>query len=139
MTCGRRRHTLSLVSMDRRTATLAAPAPPLATPDRGLGERVRRLRTAHGLTQTKLAEARVSKEYISQIETGKTRPTSQTLEWLAERLGVDTYYLVDGVSDAEHREHETIVCRAEEAVDEQRYGDAVDLIGGLGRAPSSPE
>ena len=61
--------------MDRRASTLAAPAPPLATPDRGLGERVRRLRNARGLTQTELAAARVSKEYISQIETGKTRPT----------------------------------------------------------------
>jgi len=52
MTARRGRHTLSLVSMDRRTATLAAPAPPLAIPDRGLGERVRRLRNACGLTQT---------------------------------------------------------------------------------------
>ena len=125
--------------MDRRTATLAAPAPPLATPDPGLGERVRRLRTAHGLTQTELAEARVSKEYISQIETGKTRPTSQTLEWLAERLGVDTHYLVDGVSDREHREHEAIVCQAEEAVGEKSYRDAVGLVAGLSRAPASPE
>jgi transcriptional regulator with XRE-family HTH domain len=125
--------------MDRRAPTLAAPAPPLATPDPGLGDRVRRLRNAHGLTQSELAEARVSKEYISQIETGKTRPTSQTLEWLAERLGVDTHFLVDGVSDSEHREHEAIVCQAEEAVLEKRYRDAVDLVGVLGRAPSSPE
>ena len=125
--------------MDRRTATIAAPAPPLATPDRALGERVRKLRNAHGLTQTELAEARVSKEYISQIETGKTRPTSQTLEWLAERLGVDTHYLVDGISDVDHREHEAIVCQAEEAVDEKRYRDAVDLVAGLSRAPSSPD
>jgi transcriptional regulator with XRE-family HTH domain len=125
--------------MDRRTATIAAPAPPLATPDPGLGERVRRLRNARGLTQTELAEARVSKEYISQIETGKTRPTSQTLEWLAERLGVDTHYLVDGVSDGEHREHEALVVQAEEAVGEKRYRDAVDLVAGLSRAPTSPE
>src|SRR5919206_225166 len=125
--------------MDCRTLMSAPPAPLLVSPAGGLGERVRRLRNERGLTQTELAEARVSKEYISQIETGKTRPTPQTLEWLAERLGVDTHYLVDGVSDREHREHEAIVCRAEEAVDEKRYRDAVDLIGGLSRAPASPE
>jgi tetratricopeptide (TPR) repeat protein len=125
--------------MDRRAPTATATAPPLATPDRGLGERVRRLRTARGLTQTELAEARVSKEYISQIETGKTRPTSQTLDWLAERLGVDTLYLVDGVSDHEHREHEAIVSRAEDAVCEKRYADAVELVGGLSRTPASPD
>jgi tetratricopeptide (TPR) repeat protein len=125
--------------MDRRAPTVATMAPPLATPDPGLGERVRRLRNAHGLTQTELAETRVSKEYISQIETGKTRPTSKTLEWLAERLGVDTHYLVDGVSDRDHREHEAVVAQAEEAVEEKRYRDAVDLIAGLSRAPGSPE
>src|SRR5438128_511971 len=122
--------------MDRRAPTAAATAPPLATPDRGLGERVRRLRNACGLTQTELAEARVSKEYISQIETGKTRPTSQTLEWLADRLGVDTHFLADGVSDRDHREHEALVSEAEDAVHEKRYGDAVDLIGGLSRTPA---
>src|ERR671926_85566 len=125
--------------MDRRTLTSAPLAPPLATPTGALGARVRRLRNERGLTQTELAAARVSKEYISQIETGKTRPTQQMLDWLAEQLGVDTHYLVDGVSDRDHREHEAVVVQAEEAVREKRYGDAVDLIAGLSRAPASPE
>jgi tetratricopeptide (TPR) repeat protein len=125
--------------MDRRTPTAAAPVPPLATPERGLGDRVRRLRNARGLTQSELAAARVSKEYISQIETGKSRPTQQMLEWLAERLEVDPHYLEDGVSDREHREHEAVVAAAEEAVAEKRYRDAVDLISGLPRSPGSAE
>src|SRR5919204_4043396 len=125
--------------MDRRTLTPAPPASPLATPDGGLGERVRRLRNERGLTQTELAAARVSKEYISQIETGKTRPTQQTLSWLAERLGVDPNYLEDGVSDRDHREHEAIVVRAGEAVRAKRYRDAVDATSSLPRTPGSPE
>src|SRR5919198_931591 len=125
--------------MDRRTLTSAPPAPLLVTPTGGLGERVRRLRNERGLTQTELAAARVSKEYISQIETGKTRPTQQTLSWLAERLGVDPHYLEDGVSDREHREHEAVVVRAEEAVREKRYRDAVDATSSLPRTPGSPE
>ena len=48
-----------------------------------LGERVRQLRVAAGLTQTDLAGDRFSKEYVSQIERGKTRPTRETIEWLA--------------------------------------------------------
>ena len=47
-----------------------------------------------GLTQTQLAGERFSKEYISQIERGKTRPTESTIAWLAERLGVDPAFLV---------------------------------------------
>ena len=43
-----------------------------------LGDRVRQLRIAKGLTQTELAGERFSKEYVSQIERGKTRPTEET-------------------------------------------------------------
>src|SRR5207248_4375561 len=54
-----------------------------------VGERLRQLRVASGLTQSELAGERFSKEYVSQIERGKTRPTQETVEWLAARLGVD--------------------------------------------------
>jgi len=56
---------------------------------------VRQLRVAAGLTQTELAGDRFSKEYISQIERGKTRPTSETVDWLALRLGDDYGFLAD--------------------------------------------
>ena len=52
-----------------------------------LGERLRQLRGAAGLTQSDLAGDRFSKEYVSQIERGKTRPTRETVDWLAIRLG----------------------------------------------------
>src|SRR4029453_5621943 len=63
-----------------------------------LGERVRQLRVAAGLTQTDLAGDRFSKEYVSQIERGKTRPTRETIEWLAVKLGVDPGFLERGGS-----------------------------------------
>ena len=66
------------------------PAPTRAAVPAGLrlGERLRQLRVSAGLTQTELAGDRFSKEYVSQIERGKTRPTRETVEWLAHRLGV---------------------------------------------------
>src|SRR3954462_8777562 len=63
-----------------------------------LGERLRQLRVAAGLTQTELAGDRFSKEYVSQIERGKTRPTEGTIKWLADRLGVDAGFLANGVA-----------------------------------------
>ena len=66
-----------------------------------LGERLRQLRVAAGLTQTELAGDRFSKEYVSQIERGKTRPTEGTIEWLADRLGVDAGFLANGVATDE--------------------------------------
>src|SRR6516164_2521754 len=78
-----------------------------------LGDRVRQLRVSAGLTQTELAGTRFSKEYVSQIERGKTRPTRETIEWLAQQLGVDADFLQNGVSTDERSRIETMLARAE--------------------------
>src|ERR1700749_641169 len=78
-----------------------------------LGERLRQLRVAAGLTQSELAGDRFSKEYVSQIERGKTRPTQETVEWLATRLGVDAGFLANGVATDERGRLEGALARAE--------------------------
>src|SRR5919199_2314535 len=90
-----------------------------------LGDRVRQLRVARGLTQTELAGERFSKEYVSQIERGKTRPTGETIEWLADRLGVDTTFLETGVSSSERERVESVIARAEAAIESNRFEEAV--------------
>src|SRR4051794_38141880 len=78
-----------------------------------LGERLRQLRVAGGLTQSDLAGERFSKEYVSQIERGKTRPTRETIEWLAARLGVDPGFLANGVATDERGRPDAALSRAE--------------------------
>ena len=90
-----------------------------------LGERVRQLRVGAGLTQTDLAGDRFSKEYISQIERGKTRPTQETIEWLALRLGVDAGFLASGVSADERAKAEAILARADTLLQEHLFDDAI--------------
>src|SRR3954447_18362603 len=90
-----------------------------------LGERLRQLRVAAGLTQTELAGDRFSKEYVSQIERGKTRPTRGTIEWLAPRLGVDPGFLAHGVATAERGPLEGALARAEALVEAARNEEAV--------------
>ena len=90
-----------------------------------LGERVRQLRVAAGLTQTDLAGDRFSKEYVSQIERGKTRPTRETIEWLAVKLGADPGFLERGVSADERRRVETLLARAEALAESHRYEEAI--------------
>jgi tetratricopeptide (TPR) repeat protein len=99
-----------------------------------LGDRVRQLRIAKGLTQTELAGERFSKEYVSQIERGKTRPTEETTEWLAARLGVDKNFLETGVSSSERERVESVIARAEAALESNQYQEAVDEIAKLGEA-----
>jgi transcriptional regulator with XRE-family HTH domain/Tfp pilus assembly protein PilF len=122
--------------MDGRT--LSPPPTQLgATP--GLGARLRQLRVAAGLTQSELAGDRFSKEYLSQIERGKTRPTGETLAWIAERLGVDASYLQTGQSWNEYAEVEAAVTRAEAAVEGQQYDDALAALDGLQYSPEARE
>jgi tetratricopeptide (TPR) repeat protein len=110
-------------------------SPDTAPPETTLGERLRQLRTVRGLTQTGLAGDRFSKEYVSQIERGKTRPTGETLAWLAERLDVDRAFLETGLSEADRMRAESAVVRAEAAIESQRYEEAVSLIEALDRLP----
>lgn len=78
-----------------------------------LGERLRRLRVGAGLTQSELAGERFSKEYVSQIERGKTRPTQETIQWLAARLDVDPGFLASGISGDERGRVEATLARAD--------------------------
>jgi len=89
---------------------------------------VRQLRVAAGLTQTDLAGDRFSKEYVSQIERGKTRPTRETIEWLAAKLGADAGFLERGVSTDERSRVEGMLARAEALANAHRYDEAVDEL-----------
>jgi tetratricopeptide (TPR) repeat protein len=102
-----------------------ADARPAAT---RLGERMRALRIAAGLTQTELAGGRFSKEYISQIERGKTRPTEATISLLADRLGVDPTFLSLGVSTEERTKAEALLARAEALSEAHQYGEAIEIF-----------
>jgi tetratricopeptide (TPR) repeat protein len=124
--------------MDRRTSVAALLLPPHDT-DGGLGARVRELRRARGLTQGTLAGPRFTKEYLSQIECGRTRPTSETVSWLAEQLGVDPLYLESGVSSVEYAETRDAIADAENAIAAKDYDRAVSLLAELRRLPDAPD
>jgi tetratricopeptide (TPR) repeat protein len=94
-----------------------------------LGDRLRQLRVTAGLTQSELADGRFSKEYISQIERGKTRPTDVTVAWLAQRLGVDAAFLARGVSSDERARAEAVLARAEALAERREYDAAVEEFG----------
>jgi tetratricopeptide (TPR) repeat protein len=78
------------------------------------------------LTQSELAGDRFSKEYVSQIERGKTQPTRETVKWLASRLGVDASFLASGVSSDERARAEAILTRAEALSERRDYDEAID-------------
>jgi tetratricopeptide (TPR) repeat protein len=113
---------MSRMSVTRQVRTTAQPG------TARLGERVRQLRVAAGLTQTDLAGDRFSKEYVSQIERGKTRPTRETIEWLAAKLGVDAGFLEKGVSADERSRVEAMLARAEALANNHQYDEAIEEL-----------
>lgn len=107
-----------------------------------VGERVRALRSAARITQSELAGGRFSKEYISQVERGKTKPSAKTLEWLAVQLGTDRAFLQHGISTVDAVRAESLLERAEGLSERHRYAEAIDgfrsagAIAGLTSVPS---
>jgi HTH-type transcriptional regulator, competence development regulator len=72
---------------------------------RTLGETIRDLRKANGLTQGELArEVGVDESYISKIETGRLSymPSEETLRLMAKKLGADALVLLSLAQKAPH-------------------------------------
>jgi tetratricopeptide (TPR) repeat protein len=115
------------------TVTASAPEGPAT-----LGQRLREARVARGLTQSQLADSRFSKQYVSQLERDQLRPTDETLQWLARRLEVDPAYLATGVDGHERERVESVVVRAEAAVESHDYAEAIELLAEVeGSLPSA--
>jgi transcriptional regulator with XRE-family HTH domain len=63
---------------------------------RQIGMKLKRIRTAKGLSQYALAqEADVSREYIRKLEAGESDPTVGMLQRLAKALGVPVTELLE--------------------------------------------
>ena len=64
-----------------------------------LGEKIRLARTAAGLSQRQLCGEEITRNMLSQIESGKARPSMTTLQYLAARLDKSvSYFLEDSAS-----------------------------------------
>jgi transcriptional regulator with XRE-family HTH domain len=78
-----------------------------ATPgEETIGERIRRLRLAQGLSQRELSGPGVSYAYVSRIEANQRKPSLTVIRLLARRLDVDPGYIETGdpVDEAAKRE-----------------------------------
>lgn len=60
-----------------------------------LGEKLRQLRRGLKMTQKELAGDRITRNMLSQIESGAASPSMKTLQYLADRLGVSVSSLLD--------------------------------------------
>ena len=110
-------------------------------PKARIGDRVRQLRIARGMTQSDLGGARFTKAYVSQLERGRARPSAAALEWFAAQLQVSPLYLEAGVESSDHERAASAVVQAEAANESSRFTEALSLLAGVTEAvaPWSPD
>src|SRR5437763_5083002 len=61
-----------------------------------LGQRIRRIRQDRGLSLAKVVRDDFSRAFLNQVELGKSRPSIRVLRIIAERLGTEAEYLLEG-------------------------------------------
>jgi HTH-type transcriptional regulator, quorum sensing regulator NprR len=64
-----------------------------------VGDKIRRLRQELKLSQQQLAGSELNRSFISLVESGKCRPSPETLRLLAQRLGKSPDFLLHDVPD----------------------------------------
>jgi transcriptional regulator with XRE-family HTH domain len=65
-------------------------------PQESLGQRIRRIRGQRGMSLAKVGGNDFTRAFLSQIELGKARPSLRVLRVIAERLGTEVEYLLEG-------------------------------------------
>lgn len=101
------------------------------------GLRVRRFRTARGLSQAELAASDFTKGYISLVETGRTRMSLRAAQIIAGRLGLAVGDLFQS-SGADSSSAELELLRAESELSAGRPEAALDLTEKLERGLTGP-
>src|SRR5713101_2631792 len=61
-----------------------------------LGQRIKRIRTERGMSLAKVVRDDFSRAFLNQVELGKARPSIRVLRIIADRLGTEVEYILEG-------------------------------------------
>jgi transcriptional regulator with XRE-family HTH domain len=64
--------------------------------DESLGDRIRRLRHERGLSLAKVVGDEFSRAFLNQVELGRAQPSTRVLRVIADRLGTQVDFLLEG-------------------------------------------
>lgn len=93
--------------------------PKQSTPvDQGIGNRIALLRTAHGLSQSQLAEALgISFQQVQKYEAGKNRVGAGRLQAIADRLGVPVSTFFETTTEVNAEDTIDLLLNSDGAID----------------------
>lgn len=91
-----------------------------------LGQRLRQARLEAGLSQRQLCGDTITRNMLSQIENGSARPSMDTLQYLAGRLGKPVSFFLD--ENAVLSENQAVMTQSRQAYASGEYGHALALL-----------
>lgn len=92
-----------------------------------IGEKIKGARLDLGLTQSELCGDFMTRNMLSQIESGKAHPSLGTLEYLAEKLGIPTGYFTDADATlSEYKKRESMP-KIKKLLSGHSYQKCIDL------------
>jgi transcriptional regulator with XRE-family HTH domain len=97
------------------------------TQEETLGQRIHRLRKVRGMSLAKVSNPDFTRAFMSQIELGHARPSLRVLRVIADRLGTEVDYLLDGRLPGIERE--LALEKARVLVAQGRAQRALDALG----------
>ena len=101
-----------------------------------IGEKIRELRKARGLTQAALAREYITRNMLCEIEKGKATPSLDTLCYIAKELGVPAAYLLDGEEALEGYQRRTAMKDARAEYRKKNYAECYQRLCAL---PGTPD
>lgn len=91
-----------------------------------LGEKLRQARLEAGLSQRQLCGEQITRNMLSQIESGKAKPSVETLTFLAQQLGKPVgYFLQD---DAVTSANVAVMAQARHAFGRKQYAAVLEIL-----------
>ncbi|MFZ5354155.1 MAG: helix-turn-helix domain-containing protein [Bacillota bacterium] len=91
-----------------------------------LGNRIKKARKEHNLSQEELAGATFTKSYISKIERGMVNPSMKALEIIASRLGMPVAYFIG--NETEMAYDPAMLLEAQKLFEAHKYDDSLKKL-----------
>ena len=96
-----------------------------------LGEKIKKLRISKKITQKELAGEKITRNMLSQIESGKASPSLETLEHISNGLNIPIAYFFTDDEDSLFYEKRNLINEIYSAYKNKAYQHTISLINRL--------
>ena len=104
-----------------------------------LGSKVKELRKMRGMTQSALAQDKITRNMLSSIENGVASPSMETLEHIASTLKIDAAYFLTDDSDLAFFEKRALIDKIYRAYEAKNYNACISMISSISNYDSELE